>query len=117
MVTRACALRPFDSFPKVQNEEQNSALSVRQANRLTAKDSDQPAAGEIPMDVRLTSEEGNVLLEVLEERDRVLLKKISHAKREAPRTLLRDKETLLESIIEKLEVEQTAEQEFTDLWW
>lgn len=69
------------------------------------------------MDVRLTSEEGDVLLEILEEQDRALLAKISHAKRKAPKKALRQKETLLESIIEKLEVEQTEEEEFTDLWW
>ena len=39
------------------------------------------------MNVRLTSEEGNVLLEILEDRDRVLQKKISHTKREAPKTV------------------------------
>ena len=117
MVTRSCALRPFDSFPKVENEKQKSARSVRQGNRCTAKDSDQPAAGESSMNVRLNSEEGNVLFEILEDRDRVLQKKISHTKREAPKTVLTDKETLLESIIEKLEIEQTAVQEFTDLWW
>jgi len=69
------------------------------------------------MDVRLTSEEGNVLLEILEERDRVLMKEISHAKRETPRKALEQKETLLEHIIEKLEVERTEEQDFCDLWW
>jgi vacuolar-type H+-ATPase subunit E/Vma4 len=69
------------------------------------------------MDVRLTSEEGNVLLEILEERDRALLERISHAKREAPKKVLKDKETLVESIIEKLEAEQTGVEEFTDLWW
>lgn len=69
------------------------------------------------MDMRLTSEESDVLLEVLEEQDQSLLDKISHTKREAPKKTLTQKETLLESIIEKLEAEHTQEEEFTDLWW
>ena len=69
------------------------------------------------MEVKLTSEEGNVLMETLEARERALLDKISHAKRDAPRKALQKKEVLLESIIQKLEVERTEEQCFSDLWW
>ena len=69
------------------------------------------------MDVRLNSEEGDVLLEILEQQDQAFLETISHTKREAPKRALRQKETLLETIIEKLEAEQTQAEEFTDLWW
>jgi succinate dehydrogenase flavin-adding protein (antitoxin of CptAB toxin-antitoxin module) len=72
--------------------------------------------GERAMDVKLSSEESDVLLEILEEQDQTLLDEISHTKREAPKKTLRQKETLLESIIEKL-AEQRQEEEFTDLWW
>ncbi len=69
------------------------------------------------MRVKLTSEEGNVLIETLEESDRELLKKISHTKKNAPRTALTKKEQLLESILEKLETELVEAQSFSDLWW
>jgi len=69
------------------------------------------------MDVKLTAEEGDALIEILEERDRALLNKISHAKQAAPRKALQQSEALLEGIIEKLEVERTEEQSFSDLWW
>jgi len=69
------------------------------------------------MDVRLTTEEGNLLMDILEERDRALLKKIAHARREAPRKALEKKGILLEKIIEKLEVERKEEESFSDLWW
>ena len=69
------------------------------------------------MEVKLTSEEGKVLMETLEGRDRTLLDKISHAKKAAPRKALKKKEVLLESIIQKLEAERTEEQTFSDLWW
>ena len=80
------------------------------------KDEKRVAAGKRAMDMRLSSEESDVLLEILGEQDQVLLEKISHTKREASKKPLRQKETLLESIIEKLVAEQTQE-EFTDLWW
>jgi vacuolar-type H+-ATPase subunit E/Vma4 len=69
------------------------------------------------MEVKLTSEEGSVLIETLEERDRALLDKISRAQKDVPRKVLEKKEELLESIIQKLEVERTEEQSFSDLWW
>ncbi len=81
------------------------------------KDEKQLAVEERAMDVRLSSEESDVLLEILGEQDRVLLEKISHTKREARKKTFRQKETLLENIIGKIEAEQTQEEEFTDLWW
>lgn len=69
------------------------------------------------MEVKLSVEEGAVLMETLEERDRALLDKISHSKQAAPRKALKKKEALLDSIIHKLEVERTEEQSFSDLWW
>ena len=69
------------------------------------------------MEVKLTSEEGDVLMEALEERDRALLDKISHAKQDIPRKALKKKEELLESIMQKLEVERIEAQSFSDLWW
>jgi len=69
------------------------------------------------MEVKLTSEEEDLLMETLEERDRALLDKISHGKAHAPRQALKKKEELLESIIRKLELERTEERSFSDLWW
>ena len=69
------------------------------------------------MDVKLTSEEGDVLLEVLQQREHSLLDKISHVKKDASRKALQKKETLLEHIIQKVEVEMAEEETFSDLWW
>ncbi len=67
------------------------------------------------MEVKLTAEEGNILLEILEERDQDLQKKISHAKQQGPREELKETETVVENIIEKIVVAE--EREFSDLWW
>ena len=69
------------------------------------------------MDVKLTSEEGDVLIEILEERDRVLRERIAHSRKVAPRKALKEEENRLETIIKKIEVERTGEEAFSDLWW
>jgi len=69
------------------------------------------------MDVKLSLDEGNVLMETLEARERALLEKIAHARRETAKTALRKKEQVLDSIIHKLEVEREEEESFCDLWW
>ncbi|MFY9909755.1 MAG: hypothetical protein WCF22_01185 [Candidatus Sulfotelmatobacter sp.] len=69
------------------------------------------------MDVKLTSEEGGVLMEILEERDRVLREKIAHSRKAAPKQALKEEENRLETIITKIEMERTGEEIFSDLWW
>lgn len=69
------------------------------------------------MDVKLSSKEGDVLIEILEERDRVLREKIAHTKKATAKKTLREEETRLESIIEQLDSELTGGQDFSDLWW
>jgi hypothetical protein len=80
-------------------------------------DADQLPGKEDAMEVRLTSEESDALVEILEERDRALLNEISHTRRDALKKDLKKKETLLESILQRLEVEKAGEQDFSDLWW
>jgi hypothetical protein len=69
------------------------------------------------MDVKLSAEESNALIEILEKRDRALQNRISHARRDAVRKNLEEKESLLETILRRLEDERTGEQDFSDLWW
>ncbi len=87
------------------------------ARQTFVQDASLLAIEETAMDVKLTSEESDVLLALLGEEDQILLDRISHSKAEEPRKTLRQRETLLETIIEKLEAQQVQEDEFTDLWW
>ena len=69
------------------------------------------------MDVKLTVEESDALIEILEERDRALQNRISHTRRDTFRETLKEKESLLEAVLRRLEDERTGEQDFSDLWW
>ena len=54
------------------------------------------------MQLHLTTSEHNLLVQILEERYRELLKEIGHTDTHSFKLVLREKETLLESILEKL---------------
>ena len=69
------------------------------------------------MDVKLTVEEGDALIEILEERDHSLQNRIAHTRRDTLRESLKEKESLLEAVLRRLEEERTGEQDFSDLWW
>ncbi|MGB2604539.1 MAG: hypothetical protein WBC78_13150 [Candidatus Sulfotelmatobacter sp.] len=69
------------------------------------------------MDVKLTVEESDALIEILEERDRALQNRISHTRRDTLKENLKEKENMLEVILRRLEEERTGEQDFSDLWW
>ena len=70
------------------------------------------------MEVRLSSEERELMIQVLEDGERGLLKKISHANHHDSKHALEDKEELLESIIHKLRVAEPVELvSYSDLWW
>lgn len=69
------------------------------------------------MEVEFTSEEGDVLIEILEERDRVLRERIAHSRKTAPKKVLKEEEMRLEAIIKKIAMERVGEEDFSDLWW
>jgi hypothetical protein len=69
------------------------------------------------MVMKVTSEDADVLTEILEKRDRLLREKIAHSKKAAPKKDVKEQKMRLESIMEKIEVERTGEEDFSDLWW
>lgn len=99
------------------NGERQAALARKRQQREPPNIKEALCCEEEAMDVRLTSEEGGVLMEILEERDRVLREKIAHSRKAAPKKALKEAETRLETIIKKIEMERTDEEIFSDLWW
>ena len=57
------------------------------------------------MELTLTFEEARLLKDVLEERQRELLRELSRAKHYAFKTTLKANERLLETVLEKLRIE------------
>jgi vacuolar-type H+-ATPase subunit E/Vma4 len=61
------------------------------------------------MELTLTSAERELLLEILEEHQRELLREIAKAKHHEFKSVLKNKEKTLESIVTKVEVAQPGE--------
>ena len=61
------------------------------------------------MELMLSSAERELLMEVLEERHRGLLQEISRARHHEFKSALKNKEKLLESMVNKLKVTQPGE--------
>ncbi|HXZ34246.1 MAG TPA: hypothetical protein VEH30_18380 [Terriglobales bacterium] len=61
------------------------------------------------MELTLSSSERELLLEILEEHHRALLREISRAEHHAFKAALKGKEKLLERILERLECRSSAE--------
>ena len=64
---------------------------------------------EVMMEVRLTATERELLLSILEERYRELLREISRAEHHGFKAALRDNAALVESMVGKLRVARPAE--------
>ena len=60
------------------------------------------------MELTLTSVEGELLLEILEEDHRALFREIARTDHREFKSVLKNKERLLESVINKLEILQGA---------
>jgi len=61
------------------------------------------------MELTLTSAEREVLLEILKEQHRELFREIARTDHREFKSVLKNKETLLESVVNKLEVMQPEE--------
>ena len=61
------------------------------------------------MEMMLTNEEGQLLLEILEDHHRELFREIAQTDHREFKSVLKNKETLLESVINKLRITRSGE--------